>query len=216
MRFHSLYTTFAKMNKELQQYIETEILPRYEHFDKAHRRTHADLVIRQSMELAERLGVDEDMAYTIAAYHDTGLCEGRDKHHIVSACILRTDQHLREWFNEEQIEIMADAVEDHRASANRPPRTIYGRIVAEADRYIDAEDIIRRTIQFGIDHYPTLSRQEHYLRMVEHLREKYGREGYLRLWFPESPNMARLEELRKIIDNEPQLKLWFERLWNNV
>ncbi len=204
------------MNPELKQYIEAEILPRYDHFDKAHRRAHAEMVISQSMELAERLGVDLDMAYTVAAYHDTGLCEGRERHHSVSARILRADQRLRQWFTEEQIEVMADAAEDHRASASQPPRSIYGRIVAEADRYIEAEDIIRRTIQFGLDHYPTLSREEHFKRMVEHLREKYGRGGYLRLWFPESPNAARLEELRKIIDDEGQLANHFNSLWEST
>ena len=204
------------MNPELKQYIEAEILPRYDHFDKAHQRAHAEMVIRQSMELAERLGVDLDMAYTVAAYHDTGLCEGRERHHSVSARILRADQRLRQWFTEEQIEVMGDAAEDHRASASQTPRSIYGRIVAEADRYIEAEDIIRRTIQFGLDHYPTLSREEHFKRMVEHLREKYGRGGYLRLWFPESPNAARLEELRKIIDDERQLANHFNSLWEST
>ncbi len=200
-------------NTELKHYIETQILPRYDHFDKAHQRPHAELVIRQSLELAQQLGADEDMAYTIAAYHDTGLCEGRDTHHIASARIIREDRQLRQWFTKEQINIMADAAEDHRASASQPPRTLYGRIVAEADRYIEAEDIIRRTIQFGLDHYPTLSRQEHYQRMVQHLREKYGRGGYLRLWFPESPNAARLEHLRQLIDEEVPLQQYFARLF---
>ena len=203
----------ADVNSDLKQYIESEILPLYNNFDKAHQRPHADLVIRQSAELAERLGVDVDMAYTIAAYHDTGLCEGRDLHHAVSARIIRNDKNLRQWFTEEQIDTMADAAEDHRASASHPPRSIYGRIVAEADRYIEAEDIIRRTIQFGLDHYPTLTREEHYQRMVEHLREKYGRGGYLRLWFPESPNNERLERLRQIIDDESRLQQYFDKLF---
>lgn len=201
------------VNSDLKRYIESEILPLYNNFDKAHQRPHADLVIRQSVELAERLGVDVDMAYTIAAYHDTGLCEGRDLHHAVSARIIRNDKNLRQWFTEEQIDTMADAAEDHRASASHPPRSIYGRIVAEADRYIEAEDIIRRTIQFGLDHYPTLTREEHYQRMVEHLREKYGRGGYLRLWFPESPNNERLEKLRQIIDDESRLQQYFDKLF---
>ncbi|MBO4613309.1 MAG: HD domain-containing protein [Bacteroidaceae bacterium] len=206
----------ADVNSDLKRYIESEILPLYNNFDKAHQRPHADLVIRQSVELAKRLGVDVDMAYTIAAYHDTGLCEGRDLHHAVSARIIRNDKNLRQWFTEEQIDTMADAAEDHRASASHPPRTIYGRIVAEADRYIEAEDIIRRTIQFGLDHYPTLTREEHYQRMVEHLREKYGRGGYLRLWFPESPNSERLERLRQIIDDESRLQQYFDKLFISV
>lgn len=200
----------STVNPELQAYVEAEILPRYDAFDKAHQRGHAEMVIRQSLQLAEQLGVDVNMAYAIAAYHDTGLTEGRELHHKVSAQIIRNDKRLRQWFTEEQIEVMADAAEDHRASNERPPRTIYGRIVAEADRFINPEDIIRRTVQFGHDHYPTLSREEHYERMVQHLHEKYGRNGYLRLWFPDSPNAQRLEELRCIIDDESQLRKWFD------
>ncbi len=202
-----------KIDQHLQAYIEAEILPRYDHFDKAHQRGHVEMVIRQSLELAEQLGANMNMAYTIAAYHDTGLCGGRDTHHTVSSQIIREDKELRRWFTEEQINTMADAAEDHRASSSHPPRTLYGRIVAEADRYIDAEDIIRRTIQFGLHHYPTLSPQEHYERMVAHLQEKYGRQGYLHLWFPQSPNMARLEKLRQIIDDEAQLREYFKRMW---
>ncbi|MBQ7988232.1 MAG: HD domain-containing protein, partial [Bacteroidaceae bacterium] len=170
----------------------------------------AEMVIRQSMQLAERLDVDPDMVYCIAAYHDTGLCEGRDLHHTASARIIRQDGRLRQWFTEEQITLMADAAEDHRASANRPPRTLYGRIVAEADRYIDPEDIVRRTVRFGLDHYPELDREEHYRRTLQHLREKYGRGGYLRLWFPDSPNARRLESLRQIIDDPGRVRRLFD------
>ena len=193
------------INKELQEYVEQHIIPRYDGFDKAHQRDHVQMVIHQSLELAEKLGADADMAYAIAAYHDTGLCEGREHHHEVSARIIRADQALRQWFTEEQINIMADAAEDHRASSGHEPRTIYGRIVAEADRFIEADAIIRRTIQYGIDHYPELDREGHYRRMLSHLREKYGRNGYLHLWFDDSPNAQRLRQLQDIIDDEATL-----------
>ena len=193
------------INKELQEYVEQHIIPRYDGFDKAHQRDHVLMVIHQSLELAEKLGVDADMAYAIAAYHDTGLCEGREHHHEVSARIIRADQTLRQWFTEEQINIMADAAEDHRASSGHEPRTIYGRIVAEADRFIEADTIIRRTIQYGIDHYPELDREGHYRRMLSHLCEKYGRNGYLHLWFEDSPNAQRLRQLQDIIDDEATL-----------
>lgn len=196
----------------LQQYIEQNIIPRYDGFDKAHQRDHVAMVIRQSMELAEKLDVNPDMVYVIAAYHDTGLCEGREHHHEVSARIIRADQTLRQWFTEEQIDIMADAAEDHRASSDHETRTIYGRIVAEADRFIDADTIIRRTIMYGEEHYPTLGREEQFQRMVSHLREKYGRNGYLRLWFQDSPNAQRLRELQDIIDDEAALKQIYEKL----
>lgn len=199
------------MNLELKLYIEQEIIPRYDHFDQAHQRDHVTMVIQQSLDIASRLDVDTDMVYAIAAYHDTGLCEGREHHHEVSAQIIKADQNLRQWFTEEQILVMADAAEDHRASAKQAPRTIYGRIVAEADRFIDPDTIVRRTIQYGMDHYPELSREEQYQRMLTHLKEKYGRNGYLKLWFPDSPNAVRLERLHDMIDDEQAVRQLFEQ-----
>lgn len=201
------------MNAELKQYIEQEIIPRYDHFDKAHQRDHVLMVIQQSLDIASRLDVDKDMVYAIAAYHDTGLCEGRELHHVVSAQIIKADMQLRRWFTEEQIQTMADAAEDHRASAKQAPRTLYGRIVAEADRFIDPVTIVQRTVQYGLDHYPELGREDQYQRMVTHLKEKYGRNGYLKLWFPDSPNAARLEQLHQLIDDEEELKRLFENQW---
>ena len=204
------------INPELTAYIEQEIIPRYDHFDQAHRRDHVLMVIQQSMDIASNLDVNMDMVYAIAAYHDTGLCEGRELHHVVSARIIKEDEKLREWFTEEQIQTMADAAEDHRASAKQAPRTIYGRVVAEADRFIDPVTIAQRTIQYGLDHYPELSREEQYQRMVTHLKEKYGRNGYLKLWLPDSPNAQRLEQLRKMIDDDHCLAQLFEDYFKNL
>ena len=197
----------------LRQYIEESVIPQYDHFDAAHRRDHVLMVIRQSLDMAERMGVRRDMAYVIAAYHDVGLCEGRERHHEVSARMMKADRRLREWFSEEEIQMMADAAEDHRASAAREPRTIYGRIVAEPDRFIDPETIIRRTVQYGLEHYPQLTHEEHYARMMSHLYEKYGRGGYLHLWLEDSPNAARLEELRAMMTDEASMRTLFERFF---
>lgn len=200
----------------LKAYISLNILPLYDHFDKAHQREHVDMVISQSMEIAEKLAdVNLDMVFTIAAYHDAGLSEGREHHHEVSARIIREDEALRKWFTEDQIEVMADAAEDHRASAKQAPRTIYGRIVAEADRHIDPETIILRTIQYGQEHYPELSKEEHFQRMMNHLHEKYGRDGYLHLWFDDSPNAQKLEELRMWMEDEQKMREMFEKLYEN-
>ena len=198
---------------QIKSYIEQDILPRYDHFDAAHQRNHAEEVIARSLALAEHYDVDENMVYAIAAYHDTGLCEGRDTHHLVSGRIIREDKKLREWFDEAQIETMAQAAEDHRASSGREPRSIYGKIVAEADRLITPQKVIRRTIQFGLDHHPELDKEGQYQRFREHLLEKYSDTGYLRLWIPESDNALRLEELRKIIRDENALRNAFEQLF---
>lgn len=203
----------AMIREEIRAYIESEILPRYDGFDAAHRRDHADVVVSRSVELAQRLGVDVEMAYVIAAYHDTGLAVGRDVHHTESKRILLADRELRRWFSEEDIATMGDAVEDHRASSKQPPRTIYGRIVAEADRLIVPHSIIRRTVQFTLTHHPDLDMEQGYERLLEHMREKYDYGGYLKLWIEESENAKRLEELRKIIADKPTLRRLYETIY---
>ncbi len=202
------------LSAELINHIESEILPRYEAFDKAHDRRHAFTVMSHSLQLTKFYDVDIAMVYTIAAYHDLGLSEGRATHHTASARIVREDERLRQFFTQEQIDTIADAVEDHRASNTREPRTIYGKIIAEADRIIDADTIMTRTVQYGLSHYPTLTKEEHIERAVTHIHEKYGRGGYLKLWISESPNAARLEEFRSMIDNAGRLKKHLEEIWD--
>ena len=201
------------MEKSLEEYCEREIIPRYAAFDKAHREDHVRTVIEQSLMLARHYDVNVDMVYAAAAYHDLGLAEGRETHHLASGRIIRNDNALARWFTPEQTETIAQAAEDHRASSKHEPRSIYGRILAEADRVIDGETIVRRTIQYGLSHYPELDPEGHWERTLAHLREKYGYGGYLHLYIPESPNAGRLEALRALIDSPSDLRVVFDRLF---
>lgn len=201
------------LNAELRDYIEREIIPRYDGFDRAHQRDHVLTVIDAAMRLAKHYDVDQEMVYAIAAYHDTGLAFGREHHHTESKRIILADRELRRWFTEEQIAVMADAAEDHRASAKGEPRTIYGRIVAEADRVIESRTIIRRTIQFTLTNHPELDKEEGYQRMVDHLHQKYDYGEYLRLWIKESDNAHRLEELRQLIASPERLRHLYDELY---
>lgn len=198
------------MRESLERYIFNEIVPKYSSFDTAHKEDHALTVISQAMNLLERMPEDvrnvqeinEEMLITAAACHDLGLVNGRERHHLDSGTIIRADERLRAWFKQEQIETIAQAAEDHRASGKSAPRSMYGMLVAEADRVIDGETIIRRTIQFGFNNYPGLDREGHIRRAIDHLREKYGRGGYLKLWIPWSDNAARLSALQDIIADD--------------
>lgn len=204
------------MDAGLTLYLEREIIPRYNSFDKAHREDHARMVIEQSLEIARHYAVNMEMVYAVAAFHDTGLAIDRKTHHLESGRIVREDEKLKQWFSADEIETMAQAVEDHRASSDHEPRSIYGKIVAEADRYIEPEKIIERTVQYGLDHYPELNKEGHWRRTLCHLNEKYSENGYLKLWFPESPNVERLNALREIIKDEPQLRQIFDRIFDRL
>lgn len=193
------------MNPALVQYIENEIIPRYDFFDAAHQRPHVLTVINDSLVTAHKLDADEAMAYVVAAYHDLGLSRDRATHHLVSGQILRNDTKLQRWFTPLQIETMAQAVEDHRASATHEPRSVYGKIVAEADRSIEPLVVITRTVQYGLSHYPDLPREQHVTRAVSHLHEKYGPQGYIKLWIPGSENERQLQKLRELMADEARL-----------
>ena len=220
------------MKTGFREYIYNEVVPKYSAFDAAHKEDHALTVIDQAMKLMEdrdvwlesqqkpadmwRSEIREDILLAAAACHDLGLVNGRERHHLDSGEIIRNDSRLREWFNETEIEIIAQAAEDHRASGKGDPRSIYGMIVAEADRVIEGETIIRRTIQFGFKHYPGLDRQAHIARAVEHLNEKYGRGGYLKLWIPWSDNAVRLAALQDLIADTPALTREVERIYETL
>lgn len=199
---------------DLVEFVETQILPQYANFDRAHNMEHVTRVIRRSLELAARTGADIDMVYVIAAYHDLGMSGPRAIHHITGGRILAADARLKRWFTPEQVKIMKEAVEDHRASASRAPRSLYGRVVAEADRDIVPELVIQRTVQFGMANYPQLDREGHWQRFRQHMDEKYSNNGYIRLWIPGSPNEAKLSELRNIIDNQKLLRTLFDKYYN--
>jgi uncharacterized protein len=200
---------------ELQDYVCEKIIPQYAGFDKAHQIDHVEKVIEESLKLAMYYEVDYSMVYIIAAYHDLGLCEGREFHHIVSGRILLADEILRRWFTDEQLLQMKEAIEDHRASNKQAPRSIYGKIVAEADRIIDPEITLRRTVQYGLSHYPEMDKEQQYVRFRKHLNDKYAEGGYLNLWIPQSDNAGRLAELRELIMDEEELRRVFDKLYKN-
>ena len=203
--------------EEIREFIEREIVPRYDGFDAGHGRDHVQTVMSQALSLAQYYPeVDRCILLVAAAYHDLGLAYGRDEHHIHSARIVREDDRLRQWFSEEEINTIADAAEDHRASSGHEPRTIYGRIVAEADRIIDGETIVRRALQYGMKHEPGLDREGQYRRLMEHMREKYDYGGYLKLWIPHGDNARRLEEFRQTLANEAAFRQLFDTTYDTL
>lgn len=201
---------------DLVEFVETQILPRYAQFDRAHNLEHVTRVIRNAIELANTTGADINMVYTIAAYHDLGMSGPRAIHHITGGKILLQDARLKRWFSPEQIKIMREAVEDHRASASHAPRSLYGKIIAEADRDIDIETVFRRAVEFGLANYPEMDYEQQWQRFRQHMDEKYSVNGYLRLWISGSPNEQRLNELRNIISQPQLLHQHFDRIYNSI
>lgn len=204
------------VNLEIMNFVEQNILPRYNAFGRSHGLAHVQRVIRNSLELAVMLGADVNMAYVIAAYHDLGMAGPRAIHHITGGKILAADARLKKWFSSEQLTIMKEAVEDHRASSSHMPRSIYGKIVAEADRDLDPEIVFTRAVEYGLEHYPDYSEERQWMRFDKHMEEKYSDKGYIHLWIKGSPNEKNLQKVRAVIADKALLRQTFNRIYKQL
>lgn len=201
-----------QVSLDIMQFVETQILPRYTAFGESHGLRHVNRVIKNALKLAHITGADIDMVYVIAAYHDLGMSGPRAIHHITGGKILMADNRLKRWFSKEQIAIMKEAVENHRASSSRQPRSIYGKIVAEADRDIEAHEIFRRAILYAKENNPNVDKEQLWELFANHMDEKYSVHGYIKLWIPNSPNEHELKLLRETIEDKAQLRQEFENI----
>ena len=138
-------------------------------------------VINRSLNFAKQAkNVDLNMVYTVASYHDIGHHINPKEHEIISAKILEEDNNLRNFFTKNEILIMKEAVEDHRASSKKEPRSIYGKIVSSADRNTSVDVSLRRTYQYRLKNSPGVSLDYIVNESRQHLINKFGTNGYAR------------------------------------
>lgn len=198
------------VNKDLKTYIETSIIPEYNKNEKSHGIEHINYVIRRSFELIKQnnLEVDYNKVYTIAAYHDIGHYIDPKKHEIISGKIMSEDENLKQYFSNEDLIVIKEAIEDHRASAEHEPRTIYGKIVSSADRNNTVEQCLERSYYYGKRLNPEYTDRELYERAFKHLNLKFGVGGYAKFFLKDKEYEKFLEDIRKILkDKESFCKL---------
>ena len=192
------------VNSELKKYIEENIFPEYSKNEPAHALGHIQDVINRSFELVAQNDIDVNlnMVYVIAAYHDIGHHIDSKKHEIISADMMSKDKKLATFFTEEELKVIKEAIEDHRASAKDNPRSIYGKIVSSADRNNTVEACLRRTYTYGKKLNPDASDEELFLRAYEVLQEKFGENGYAKYYFKDSQYENFLKELRDLLKDK--------------
>ena len=171
--------SYKEINPKLKEYIEEYIFTSYERNEEGYGIEHIKYVIDRSFVFANRIdNIDLNMVYVIAAYHDIGHYIDAKNHERVSAELLLADTHLREFFTEEQIRIMSEAVADHRSSSKKDPRTIYGEIVATADKNVYVDLVLQRTYAYRVEHSPSATLDEIIEESRQHVIDKFGKEGY--------------------------------------
>ena len=196
----------VKINFELQKYIEKNILPEYVLNDEGHNSGHVSRVLQRAYELAENYDINYDMLYVVVCYHDVACHIDREKHELLSAERLYNDNYLRDYFNEDQMLVMKQAVEDHRASLEYEPRNIYGKILSSADRKVDLFDYMRTSMFFHKKKFPDASDDEMIAHSYEHAIKKFGKNGYAvtKFYIPDKKYQAFLDELQSLIENRDE------------
>lgn len=192
-----------KIKLELIKYIEQIVNYHYNLNDKGHGVEHAKYVINRSFEFAYQVeSINLEMVYVIAAYHDVAHHIDAKNHETISAKMLMKDKKLKDFFTDEQIKIMSEAVEDHRSSMETEPRSIYGKIVSSADRNTSVEVTLKRCYSYNRRHFSELKESEIIEECRKFLLKKFGINGYARskMFFDD-------KEYKKYLDDITDLAL---------
>ena len=201
-----------KINDELKQYIENTIFSSYKKNDLGHNLDHIKYVIDRSLKFASNLDdINYDMVYVIAAYHDIGHFIDAKNHEKVSADMLLEDINLSKYFTEDEIQIMAEAIYDHRASLEGEPRSIYGKIVSSADRNTLVEVPLKRTYAYRVEHNHNDTLDEIIEESRQHIINKFGKKGYAaeKMYFEDLEYKKFLEEISDLAEDEEEFRRRF-------
>lgn len=172
-----------KINVQLFNYIEKNILPIYAKNDSGHGREHIKYVVKRSIEFANQFpNINLDMVYTIATFHDIAHHIDKDNHEKISARLFYENEKMKDFFDGQQRTIIKEAIEDHRASLEYEPRSDYGKIISSADRNVNIISSLRRTHAYTTKHYPELDLSNIITRAYKHISQKFGDCGYAKIW----------------------------------
>ena len=212
---------FNFIRKELLKFINQTIKPVYKTFDKAHNLSHFKFVTNNCVEYAQELiakgfDINLEIAYVVGAMHDIGITNGREGHAKASGQIVRTQSELKQFFDTETIELIAQAVEDHSSHLEYEPRSIYGKLVADADRNNSMYLVFSRPIKFGIKHESFRTRESHIDRVFDFVNEKFGRNGYVKYWLDIPQTKQEQQKVWELLDNEKICKAYIAGLFDEI
>lgn len=210
------------MEKELQKYINEFIKAKYKTFDKGHNLSHFNFVTKNCVNYGKQLkergvDVDLDIAYIVGAYHDIGIVNGRENHALSSGEIVRKDEMLARYYSSEIIETIAQAVEDHSSHLSYEPRSIYGKIVADADRNNTMYLVFSRPIKYALKNLPkTMTKFDHLERVYNFVNQKFGRNGYVKYWLDIPDTTKEQQNVWQLLDNKELCLQYISGLFDEI
>lgn len=209
------------IREDLKKYIDDEIKAKYKNFDKAHSISHFNFVTKNCLDYGNELikqGIDINLeiAYVVGAYHDIGITKGREGHAKSSGIIVREDSKLKQFYDEETVEMIAQAVEDHSSHLQYPPRSIYGKIVADADRNNSLYLVFSRPVKYGLKNEKQYNREEQINRVYDFVNKKFGKNGYVKYWLNIPQTTKEQNAVWNLLDNESDCKKYIAGIVDEV
>jgi len=205
-----------KVNEELKTYIEKNIFPKYSKY-YSHGMIHINNVIDNMMMLSDYYDLNANMAYVIASYHDIGLNVDRENHEHESGKVLASDTELKKYFTPLEIEIMKEAVEDHRGSRKIRPRNFYGECVSDSDRDFDIPLLAKRQLATSLKNYPKLTTfDEHFERCYEYICNRLNDAGKFNLWTNNPILVDRRDRFQKDYLNKELARSIYKKEWDRI
>ncbi|NLC47770.1 MAG: HD domain-containing protein [Tenericutes bacterium] len=209
---------FKDINKDLIYYIEKNIFPQYKKNDKGHGLEHILEVIRRSFALNEtfKLNLNSDLLYSISAFHDLGKYIDSSTHEKIAASMFADDKFMKEYFSEEDREIIIKAIEDHRSSKEDEPRSVYGMIISSADRNTDINTVFRRSYFVGLERQPNTVISEYLTFTRERLLKKYSLDNPENIFHEDIIYNNFIKEMRELLQNETRFNELYSLVNNFV
>ena len=192
--------------EEAINYVEDKVLPLYDTNIGGHGRDHILTVILRSFEIKKEfnLQLKDKLILIIAAYHDIGYKKDPDNHEQVSSEMFLADKEIQKFLEPDEVQIVAEAIVDHRASLEYEARSEYGKLVSSADRETSVENMLKRSFLYQADKHadenPTIEQVIEY--SFKKLTKKFGKDGYAKMYFPDKKYTEYLKEMQELLENK--------------
>ena len=194
-----------KIEEEIN-YVEDKVLPLYDTNIGGHGRDHILTVIMRSFKIKKEfdLSLKNKLILIIAAYHDIGYKKDPDNHEQVSSEMFLADKEIQKFLEPDEVQIVAEAIVDHRASLEYEARSEYGKLVSSADRETSVENMLKRSFLYQADKHadenPTIEQVIEY--SFKKLTKKFGKDGYAKMYFPDKKYTEYLKEMQELLENK--------------
>jgi len=178
--------------------------PYYDKGDKAHTIAHADEVCKLALKMNN--GEYKEKLVVLSAYiHDIFNSKDRAKHHkLAYKYVLAAEDKFLKELNKKELELVAYATLQHRASYKGKFFSKLSEILSSADRGAPKfEPIVIRCMQFN---------NEDIDGVVDHVKDKYAKSGYAK--YPKlyidyfGKEFDEFQERAKNITKEQVIEVW--------